>query len=119
MNTTDQEPQTLSVEDFARAKTAMKERSALANALKTSIIEGLAAGLEYHLLWVWITANGCAVDVILETDKDLLAQKGGAAFGGPIEKAATRLGLKDILVRYHSHEHILKNHNGDYDEYFR
>jgi len=118
MSTNDEKLWIPSAEHFARAQKAIKERSTRANALKMAIVEGLPAEPKCHLMWVWVTQSGCAVDVILESDLDLLAHKGGAAFGGPIQKAAIKQGFTDTQIRYHSHEHILKNHNGDYDDYF-
>ncbi|MFT5793855.1 MAG: hypothetical protein ACJAWK_000873 [Candidatus Azotimanducaceae bacterium] len=118
MNTNDDKPWIPSAEHFARAQKAIKDRSTRANALKTAIVADLPAEPKCHLMWVWVTQSGCAVDVILESDLDLLAHKGGATFGEPIQKATLKQGFTDVQIRYHSHEYILKNHSGDYDEYF-
>ena len=107
-----------SEEDFARAKQRMRERSEKESLFKSAILSKLSRKQPCHDIWVWLSDNECTVSYIFPTDSDLKKNE-TKKIVQVIETAAQYQGIENVVIKYHSHEYILKEYNGNYDKYFR
>lgn len=105
-------------EDFARAKQKMNERLEQGKKLRAQILSNLSSNHSCHDILVWPSDSQTAVSYIFHSDSDL--DKGEIKeIEQVIKSAAKSLSIENISVDYHSHENVLKKHNGNYDKYFR
>ena len=105
-------------EDFSRAKQKMGQRSEKEAKLKAAILSQLSGKQPCHYLWVWLSNNECTVSYIFPTNSDLQKNEPDEIFQA-IAASASNQGIKNVSIEYHSHEHVLKEYNGNYDKYFR
>ena len=113
-----QSSNTPSEQDFSRAKQKMRERSEKGKKLKAQILINLPSNQPCHDIWVWPSDDQTTVSYIYPTDSD--HDKGeNQEIEYAIKSAAQSQGIENISIDYHSHENVLKKHNGNYGKYFR
>ena len=105
-------------EDFARAKQRMKERSEKESKFKAAILSELSGKQPCHDIWVWLSENECTVSYIYPTNENLQNNK-SEEIEQAIKTSAKNQGIDNVTIEYHSHEHVLKEYNGNYNKYFR
>lgn len=107
--------------EFSRAKQKMRKRLAEEADLKAAIFARLPERVPCHDVWVWLSDDVCTVSFVFPDDADLerRGNESQALVEAAIKNASEYKGLKEFEIEYHSHEHVLKRFNGDYDQYFR
>ena len=105
-------------EGFARAKLKMKERLKAESDFKAGMLSSLKQNIPCHDIWVWFGETKYTVSYVFPTDANLNESEN--SFQKDIECIAKKIAHnKDVVIEYHSHEYVLKKHNGNYDNYFR
>ena len=107
--------------EFSRAKQKMRKRLAEEADLKAAILARLPEKVPCHDVWVWMSNEVYTVSFIFPNDVDLerCRNESQALVEDAIKNASEHKGLKKLKIEYHSHEHVLKKFNGNYDQYFR
>jgi PDZ domain-containing secreted protein len=107
--------------EFSRAKQKMRKRLSEAADLKAAILARLPKSVPCHDVWVWLSNEFCTVSFIFPNDADLDSREDESQtlIEAAIKNASELKGLEELKIEYHSHEHVLKKFNGNYDQYFR
>ena len=107
--------------EFSRAKQKMKDRMGEEANLKAAILAQLPEGVPCHDVWVWLSDEVCTVSFIFQNDADLESRdnESQGLVEAAIRMASEHKGVGELKIEYHSHEHVLKKFNGNYDRYFR
>lgn len=108
--------------EFAYAKQRMKELSEREANFKVAIISTLSGNIPCHDVWVWLSEKSCTVSYIFPTNADLEQHQSkelNEKIESAIKEATLNLGINKVSIDYHSHEYVLKKHNGNYEQYFR
>jgi hypothetical protein len=110
-------------QEFAEASRRMKATMELDSGVREAIFSSLPRNIPCHDIWVSSQVNNVStINFIYKCDKDLEEHEiSGArkAVEGTIKKTLESLGFDGCSIEYHSHEYVVKQHNGNYNQYFR
>lgn len=107
--------------DLVRAKEAMRKRSEKEARFKAALLSSLPDGVPCHDIWVWLSTHSSGVSYIFPTNADLENKGSGnqELIEATVARVAKCFGAASMKTEYHSHEHVLKEYNGNYWQFFR
>ena len=107
-----------SEEDFARAKGKMRELEERFRQIREAVLDEFKDRAPIHSIWLF--PNVAYVFYSTNSDIELCKSNGTSkALKEHIEREFQKMVSGSCEVNFDSHEHVLKQYNGNYDKYFR